>query len=226
MRRCSNPSRVADLGECEPEACFWRRFWRTSRSPRRLLKWWDYVRTPSKIDSNPAASQQVLVALGDDDADRGSGLSPHECVATMQAPAYSPTCQHLRRRCLCCSNPVRSGSHHLLFRFPSGPLGLGRSARCVLSRDLASADWEAIGPRGVGERPEPTRANSGGHGPPATTSTAKVAAQMWLPACELVASVARHSMRRSPLRRPSRAAPNRPASGPGTRPSLLALISP
>jgi hypothetical protein len=197
------------------------------------------VRTPSKIVSRPAASQQVappdswssrvgppaLMAPGDE-TDRGSGLSPQECVATTQAPADSPTCQHLHRACIRCSDPVRSGSHHLLVSLHGGPVGLGRSARCVLCGDLAWSGREGIGPRGAGERPVPTRATGGGHVPPATTWTVDVAARTWPPACEPVAAVARPPRRRSPRRRPSRAAPDPPAPRRGTRPSLPGLISP
>ena len=146
-------------------------------------------------------------------------------MAATQAPADVQNCQHRRRARIRCSDPVRSGSHHLLSRFRRGSLGLGRSARRVLRKGRASSSRAAIGQRGDGERPEPTRAETGGHGRPATISSVDVAAQMWPPACEPVAAVARPPMRRSPRRRPGRVAPDRLVPRRGIRPLPLGLIS-
>ncbi len=137
--------------------------------------------------------------------------------------ADRPRCQRLCRPCIYCSDCDGLGRHHLL---PIGDCWALVLGLCILRCNPPPTVPEATGPLWVGQWPVTMPANTGSHRPSAMSSTVEVAPPQWSPASDPVAVAAQPPMRRSPRQRPSRAAPDRPASRQGTRTEPSHLISP
>jgi hypothetical protein len=156
------------------------------------------------------------MALGGHEAGRGSGWSPQGRLAPLLVlisrsstlPAALPSSR-------CDAGSFVWEGHHLLYRFHLGLLGLDR--RVVLRSDPSPSAAEATVRLGIEERPLPMIANIASRGRAATACVADVAGPMWPPAFDPVAAVAQPPMRRSPRRRPHRAAPDQPGPRQGTR---------